>query len=229
MPKWGPPLALVSITALLGYWVGGILPSQDFSWWGVFGGAVGAALGLIILGAWGDQFPSLKVVDFEFSVAGQKVKVAADDSKRRAAWALWIEYSSRIATKPLKEDEGLLREALTSYYSLFQLTRDVLKAAGPHAGGVGRASLLMLNECIRPTTAYWHPALKRWEESRPTKKSPAMSEKQWEHAPLLRKELGNLSAELDKWVKILECLSTSDTQVELPDPVPPKQERPPAS
>jgi hypothetical protein len=51
----------------------------------------------------------------------------ADPTERRAAWSLYIELVTRIAVQPLEVDEGLLREALTSLYSMFGTTREILK------------------------------------------------------------------------------------------------------
>ena len=55
----------------------------------------------------------------------------SDDTQRRAAWSLYVELVTRIAVQSLELDEGLLREALNSLYSLFGTTRQVLKDAGP--------------------------------------------------------------------------------------------------
>ena len=41
---------------------------------------------------------------------------------------------TRIAVQPLSVDQGLVREAMNSLYSLFGTTREVLKAAGPDVG-----------------------------------------------------------------------------------------------
>ena len=41
---------------------------------------------------------------------------------------------TRIAVQPLSVDQGLVREAMNSLYSLFGRTREVLKAAGPNVG-----------------------------------------------------------------------------------------------
>jgi hypothetical protein len=40
-----------------------------------------------------------------------------NEAQKKAAWNLYIELVSRISVQPLKEDEGLLREALTSLYN----------------------------------------------------------------------------------------------------------------
>ncbi len=44
-----------------------------------------------------------------------------NDTERRAAWELYVELVTRVATVPL--EYGLLREALTSLYSLFSSAR----------------------------------------------------------------------------------------------------------
>jgi len=58
----------------------------------------------------------------------------ADPTERRAAWSLYVELVTRVAVQPLETDQGLLREALTSLYSLFGTTREILKDAGPDVG-----------------------------------------------------------------------------------------------
>ncbi|MFN6516943.1 MAG: hypothetical protein RMY29_020865 [Nostoc sp. CreGUA01] len=41
-----------------------------------------------------------------------------------------MELVTRIAVQPLEVDQGLVREAMNSLYSLFATSREVLKAAG---------------------------------------------------------------------------------------------------
>ncbi|WP_370135611.1 hypothetical protein [Streptacidiphilus sp. EB103A] len=54
-----------------------------------------------------------------------------NDAERRAAWELYVELVTRVSVVPLGTDEGLLREALSSLYSLFGTTREVLRRHGP--------------------------------------------------------------------------------------------------
>jgi hypothetical protein len=54
-----------------------------------------------------------------------------DDQERRAAWELYVELITRISVEDLKEQEGFLREALSSLYTLFNTTRDILRRYGP--------------------------------------------------------------------------------------------------
>ncbi|PHM06385.1 hypothetical protein CK516_33955 [Nostoc sp. 'Peltigera malacea cyanobiont' DB3992] len=56
-----------------------------------------------------------------------------------------MELVTRIAVKPLEVDQGLVREAMNSLYSLFGTTHEVLKATGPDVGAfrdsVGRIAI----------------------------------------------------------------------------------------
>jgi hypothetical protein len=60
-----------------------------------------------------------------------KGKWKADREQQNAAWEMYVELVTRIAIQPLSEDRGLLREALTSLYSLFPKTRRILKQHRP--------------------------------------------------------------------------------------------------
>lgn len=53
-----------------------------------------------------------------------------DEVQQRAAWALYVELSTRIAVQPLEGEEDILREALTSLYNIFNITRQILREAG---------------------------------------------------------------------------------------------------
>ena len=66
----------------------------------------------------------------EANVAGQKVTFKLN-VERTAAWKLYVELNTRIATQPLDESDGVLREALSSLYAVFGITRETLKEAGP--------------------------------------------------------------------------------------------------
>lgn len=55
----------------------------------------------------------------------------ADEEQQLAAWEMYVELVTRIAVQPLGAEDGLLREALNSLYSLFGETRRILKAHGP--------------------------------------------------------------------------------------------------
>jgi hypothetical protein len=73
----------------------------------------------------------------------------SDPTERKAAWELYVELVTRIAVQPLASEEGLMREALNSLYSLFGSTREILRTAGPNVGAskksVGGIAIAVLN------------------------------------------------------------------------------------
>ncbi len=131
----------------------------------------------------------------------------ADPTERRAAWSLYVELVTRIAVQPLEVDQGLLREALTSLYSLFGVTRQVLKEAGPDVGAsrdsVGGIAIAVLNNGLRPFLAKWHPLLQTWEAQRPPHLSPREHEQNWFEEPKLREELEKLRSDLEQYANAL--------------------------
>lgn len=130
-----------------------------------------------------------------------------DQTQSRAAWSLYVELVTRIAVEPLKADEGLVREALNSLYSLFGTTREILKAAGPDVGialnSVGGIAIAVLNRGLRPFLAKWHPLLQAHEAQRPTGRSPKEHEQQWSEAGKLREELEQLRQKLKQYADAL--------------------------
>ena len=95
-----------------------------------------------------------------------------NNDARQMAWHLFVETSTRVSTQPLAQDQGLLREALTSLYGLFATTRDTLKAGRPSKaipGGhtVEYLAITMLNRELRPFLSTWHPRLAAYEKEHP--------------------------------------------------------------
>jgi hypothetical protein len=130
-----------------------------------------------------------------------------DPTQRRAAWSLYVELITRVAVQPLEDGYGLLRETLTSLYSLFEITRQILREAGPDAGtsvdSIGGYAIKVLNEGLRPFLSKWHPLLLSWEVKRDSSISAKEHEKNWELEPELRKELLVLTKELEEYANKL--------------------------
>ncbi len=134
-----------------------------------------------------------------------------NDSERRAAWELYVELLTRVSVVPLREDEGLLREALGSLYSLFTTTREVLRKYGPEVAepkkdgqyNFGYLAVSMLNYGIRPLLARWHPALEDWESRRPVDRSRGEHEHAWNRAGELRGALEDTRTILTAYADLL--------------------------
>jgi hypothetical protein len=131
----------------------------------------------------------------------------SDSTQRKAAWSLYIELVTRIAVQPLEVEQGLVREAMNSLYSLFGTTREILKASGPDVGAsknsVGGIAIAVLNNGLRPFLAKWHPLLQAWEAHRPMGVSPKEHEIDWPQQKQLREELAALRDGLEKYANAL--------------------------
>jgi hypothetical protein len=135
----------------------------------------------------------------------------ADPTEQNAAWELYIELVTRVAVHSLAPDQGTVREAMNSLYSLFGSTRDILRKAGPQVGAshdsVGGIAIAVLNNGLRPFLSKWHPVLQAWEAKKAPDISPQTHEKAWELEPQLRSELTALQSDLAKYADALAVIS----------------------
>lgn len=110
-----------------------------------------------------------------------------DEDERRAAWEMYVELVTRISVVELRPDEGLLREALSSLYSVFDTTRKILRQYGPGIAqpkgqgslSFGYLAVAILNGVLRPVLAQWHPLLLDYEATRPEGVSTTQHEQAW--------------------------------------------------
>jgi len=117
---------------------------------------------------------------------------------------MYVELVTRITTQGLRASEGLLREALSSLYSLFPETRRILRQQGPrvvlpakaNALPFAQIALLVLNRHLRPFLAEWHPRLQSHEATHLPATPPAEHERAWPESATVRAELERLRAVL---------------------------------
>ncbi len=77
--------------------------------------------------------------------------------EQQAAWELYVELITRVATQDLSDHHGDEETALKSVYSLFEITRELLKNKGRQCETFSKIAIVMLNQKIQPFTAKWHP------------------------------------------------------------------------
>lgn len=73
-----------------------------------------------------------------------------------AAWELYIELLTRITTQPLGNHQGDEETALASIFSLFGISREIIKSHGRACIEFTKIAIIVLNQIIRPFTAKWH-------------------------------------------------------------------------
>ena len=78
------------------------------------------------------------------------------EADKNAAWDMYIELLTRITTQALEDEHGDEKTALDSIYSLFPITRQIIKDNGRDCIEFTKIAIIILNQKIRPFTAKWH-------------------------------------------------------------------------
>ena len=151
-------------------------------------------------------------VELELPYLGKIAGVWKPDAREQdAAWELYVELATRIAVAELTPGDGLLRESLTSLYSIFTTTRQILRRYGPAVArpkaesqiSFGYLAISMLNYVLRPVLAKWHPLLLDYEHRRKASISALDHEQRWERTEELRQALNQVRRVLLDYTELL--------------------------
>jgi hypothetical protein len=105
---------------------------------------------------WGKWLENWDMTSLKINASFLEMEWKPQDEDKTAAWELYIELLTRIATQPLDEKHGDEKTALDSVYSLFAITRQVLKNNTRNCTEFTKIAIVVLNQVIRPFTAKWH-------------------------------------------------------------------------
>jgi hypothetical protein len=129
-----------------------------------------------------------------------QLELEVDEVQQRAAWELYVELTTRIAVQPVDHDEGFMRDALSSIYSIFSATREILRRAGPSVAqgpnSLGPIAIDVLNQGLRPFLRKWHPLLLNYEQKRPSEVSMRDYERDWEKRTEFWHELAKVQEQM---------------------------------
>jgi len=150
----------------------------------------------------------------------------ADEAQQRAAWEMYVELVTRVSVQPLESDEGLLREALASLYSLFGETRRILREYGPGVAKPAKKKFLsfgaiavdVLNVWLRPVLSKWHPLLADHEAGKAAGTSAVEHERAWALNQPLREELEILRGRLMSYADLLAEVCEIPSLHAMPEP-----------
>lgn len=134
-----------------------------------------------------------------------------NENEQQAAWEMYVELITRIAVAELGPAEGFLREALSSLYSLFETTRNILRNYGPAVAtpqdsenlSFGYLAVAILNLVLRPLLSQWHPLLSDYENKRGENVMPLLHEQNWDKAEELRQALNKTRLVLVDYANLL--------------------------
>jgi transcriptional regulator with XRE-family HTH domain len=174
-----------------------------------------------------DREAFVKSVDAGLSVDGGRLTIPfaagrvppdallVDAAERSAAWELYIELVTRTAVSRLGPNDGLLREAIDSLYTLFETARGILRRHGPLVAQVngerphtfGGLALDILNDVLRPLLSEWHPLLLHYESQRAPRVSAVEHERAWARNEELREVLAEVRGTLDEYAEQLAMVA----------------------
>lgn len=125
------------------------------------------------------------------------------DADRNAAWELYVELLTRVTGHALAAEHGDETAALESIYTLFPLTRDILRRHGPGSAQFARVAIPVLNQVVRPFTEKWHRRSISGELSDPT------------HRAEFRNELIQLQGALEAYTRALGTMANVEDLTQL--------------
>ncbi|MEN9444364.1 MAG: hypothetical protein RIS47_1254 [Bacteroidota bacterium] len=85
-----------------------------------------------------------------------EIDFAIGDKDKDAAWILYIEIVTRIASQQMADDEGDDKTALDSLFNIFKLTRELIKTSGRDCKEFSKIAIVILNLVLRPFLTKWH-------------------------------------------------------------------------
>lgn len=140
---------------------------------------------------WRKWLENWDMTSLKINAAFLEMEWKPQDDDKAAAWELYIELLTRIATQPLDPEQGDEKTVLDSVYSLFSITRQVLKNNTRNCTEFTKIAIVVLNQVIRPFTAKWHPLSLQGVFTKPEK------------CVEFRSELKALQATLRKYTRML--------------------------
>ena len=103
-----------------------------------------------------DIFSKWGLTKVSLNLKFAELEFVPNESDEIAAWEMYVELITRITTQKLPADSSDEATALASVFSLFTITRDILKNHGRKCNAFTKIAIIVLNQVIRPFTAKWH-------------------------------------------------------------------------
>ena len=103
-----------------------------------------------------DLFENWGLKSLKLNLKFLEAEFEAKPEDQDAAWEMYVELITRVATQFLEPNAGEEESALNSIYSLFDTTRNILKKKGRKCEAFTKIAVVILNQVVRPFTAKWH-------------------------------------------------------------------------
>ena len=105
---------------------------------------------------WRNWLENWDMTSLKINVKFLEMEWSPQTADKDAAWEMYIELLTRITTQPLPGEHGDEQAALSSVYSLFPTTREIIRRHGRDCNEFTKIAVVVLNQVVRPFTAKWH-------------------------------------------------------------------------
>ena len=139
--------------------------------------------------------------------------ICNDKTDRQIAYKILVEMKTRVVSVDIDYNEDIIKSVNDSYYSFFQITRDLLKEMPidklPVSSDFVKMVMMFLNSVMRPYLTKWGLKFKNWYENEERKEenkgiSPQELQKKYEHYDELINDLTILKNNVDGFAIELE-------------------------
>ncbi len=149
-----------------------------------------------------------KTTEVTFSIPGWlSVKLEPNDVERQAAWKLYVELATRVGSQPFNPATGSLRAVLESLYSVFALTRSILREAGPDVArtenSFGPLAIRFLTEVLAPFLLKWNEPLQEYEGHRQPEIPIIGHEQRWDRYVDMCRDVDDIRPTINGYVNAL--------------------------
>jgi len=150
-----------------------------------------------------DLFEHWGLVGLKVNTGVFEAEFEPSDPDRDAAWDLYVDLLTRVATQKLPHEYGIEKTALNSIFKIFEVTRTTLKAHGRKAENFTKIAVIVLNQVIRPFTSKWH---RLSEEGAFNDKEKCLE---------FREELAQLQIKIGAYTRLLSELADVEDMTEM--------------
>ena len=105
---------------------------------------------------WRDWLEKWNMTELIVQVPFMEMEWNPQDADKKSAWELYIELLTRVTPQRVGPTDGDEQTALSSIYSLFATTREVIKRNGNGCTEFPKIAIIVLNQVVHPFTAKWH-------------------------------------------------------------------------
>ncbi len=104
----------------------------------------------------GNFFKKYRLEKIRLNLKIVQMELTFQEADKDAAWELYIEMLTRVVTQTLPAESGDEQVALDSIYSLFPVTREILRRRGRGTIQFTKVAVPVLNQIVRPFSTKWH-------------------------------------------------------------------------